>query len=54
MMWLGRTEIYLIAPKQDALPVPDADIQRQTVLAALTTEAIKGANAKGFWIHLMP
>ena len=46
MMWLGRTEIYLIAPKQDALPVPDADIQRQTVLAALTTEAIKGANAQ--------
>ena len=48
MMWLGRTEIYLIAPKQDALPVPDADVQRQTVLAALTTEAIKGANAQRF------
>ena len=46
MMWLGRTEIYLIAPKQDAPPVPAADIQRQTVLTALTTEAIKGANAQ--------
>jgi hypothetical protein len=46
MMWLGRTEIYLIAPKQAGPPVPDSDIQRQTVLAALTTEAITGANAQ--------
>jgi hypothetical protein len=48
MMWLGRTEIYLIAPKQAGIPVPDSDIQRQTVLAALGTEAIKGANAQRF------
>jgi hypothetical protein len=46
MMWLGRTEIYLISPKQAIPPVPDSDIQRQTILAALTTEAITSANAK--------
>ena len=43
MMWLGRTEIYLIAPKS-ADPAPsDADIQRQTIDAALILEALEGA-----------
>ena len=49
MMWLGRTEIYLIAPKEaGACPAKqtDADIQRQTILALLATEAIESANAK--------
>ena len=45
-MWLGRTEIYLIAPKQAGGPVPDSDVQRQTVLAALANEALKDANAQ--------
>ncbi|RPI06729.1 MAG: DUF3160 domain-containing protein [Ignavibacteriae bacterium] len=46
MIWLGRTEIYLIPPKESATPVPDADVQRQTILAALTAEAITGATAQ--------
>jgi hypothetical protein len=43
MMWLGRTEMYLIAPKSDS-QVPDADVQRQTIDAVLMNEAIEAAN----------
>ena len=39
MIWLGRTEIYLIAPATDDCTPTVADIQRQTVLAVLVTEA---------------
>jgi hypothetical protein len=46
MMWLGRTEIYLIAPKQAGIGVPDSDVQRQTILTVLTTEAITSAHAQ--------
>ncbi len=39
MMWLGRTEFYLIAPKSDNPTKTDSqDIQRQTVDAILLTE----------------
>ncbi|MGA3287454.1 MAG: DUF3160 domain-containing protein [Bacteroidota bacterium] len=44
MMWLGRTEMYLIAPKS-AQSLPDADIQRQTIDAVLVAEALETAHA---------
>ncbi|MCX6145215.1 MAG: DUF3160 domain-containing protein [Ignavibacteriales bacterium] len=45
MMWLGRTELWLLAPQSAALPPSDADIQRQTINAALIVEALAGAHA---------
>jgi len=39
MMWLGRTEIYLIAPETQECAPSDADVQRQTVDAMLLAEA---------------
>ncbi len=45
MMWLGRMEIYLIAPKSSDNTQTDADIQRQTIDAVLLKEAADGANA---------
>ena len=49
MMWLGRTEIYLLAPR--ALePNPNADdIQRQTIDALLLYEAIEKGNLTPLW-----
>jgi hypothetical protein len=48
MMWLGRTEIYLIAPKSDDACVPSAeDVQRQIILSVLVHEAAKEADAYG-------
>jgi len=46
MMWLGRTEIYLIAP--EGVPPPrqtDQDIQRQTIDAVLINEAAELSGA---------
>jgi hypothetical protein len=46
MIWLGRSEIYLIAPKAITncdKEVMEKDVQRQTVLAALVHEATKRA-----------
>ena len=45
MMWLGRTEIYLIAPAAGgpAPPQTPADIQRQVVDGALLVEAMNRA-----------
>jgi len=45
MMWLGRTEIWLLAPQSVVPPPSDADIQRQTIDAALIVEALAGARA---------
>ncbi|MGB2868369.1 MAG: DUF3160 domain-containing protein [Bacteroidota bacterium] len=45
MMWLGRTEIYLIAPESDDPQQTSASIQRQTIDAALVAEAVAGAGA---------
>lgn len=45
MIWLGRTEIYLIAPKSDGATQSQADIQRQTIDAVLLQEAAEMANA---------
>ncbi|MBX2992062.1 MAG: DUF3160 domain-containing protein [Bacteroidetes bacterium] len=44
MMWLGRMEIYLIAPITADPPVPHADVQRQVIDAALVAEAAQLAN----------
>jgi Protein of unknown function (DUF3160)/FlgD Ig-like domain len=43
MMWLGRTEMYLIAPSSADAPQTDADIQRQTIDAVLVNEATETA-----------
>jgi len=46
MIWLGRTEIYLIAPQNTVDNWPEADIQRQMIDAALIIEAVRHAQAK--------
>ena len=41
MMWLGRTEIYLLAPQSDPMICPPQtiyDIQRQSIDAMLIQE----------------
>ena len=43
MMWLGRTEMYLIAPISVDQPQMDADIQRQTIDAVLVNETTEAA-----------
>jgi hypothetical protein len=43
MIWLGRTEIYLIAPQHVFLPVADSNVQRQTIDAALLVEAAQAS-----------
>jgi hypothetical protein len=45
MMWFGRTEVYLSAPKAAEPRIPDEDIQRQTILAALILELVDVAGA---------
>ncbi len=45
MMWLGRTEIYLLPPKSIDTGIPLEDIKRQTIDAVLILEAAKLANA---------
>ncbi|MGE5679949.1 MAG: DUF3160 domain-containing protein [Bacillota bacterium] len=44
MMWLGRIEIYLIAPRAINPSPSFSDLQRQTILANLVNEAIAKAN----------
>lgn len=45
MMWLGRIEIYLLAPNSVGVPAPSAaDIQRQTIDAYLIKELIALSN----------
>ncbi|HLP17256.1 MAG TPA: DUF3160 domain-containing protein, partial [Bacteroidota bacterium] len=44
MMWLGRTEMYLIAPVNAIPEQSKKDIQRQTIDAALIAEAATGAD----------
>ena len=43
MMWLGRTEMYLIAPVSVDQAQTDADVQRQTIDAVLVNEATEAA-----------
>ncbi|MGD8415024.1 MAG: DUF3160 domain-containing protein, partial [Candidatus Latescibacterota bacterium] len=45
MMWLGRTEFYLIAPA-NTIPAPTrADVQRQVILTALLSKLVAVAGA---------
>lgn len=43
MMWLGRIEMYLIAPVNSMPPEIDENIQRQTIDAVLVCEAVRDA-----------
>lgn len=45
MIWLGRTEMYLIAPVGADPPQKDKDIQRQVIDAVLLSEAAQRGNA---------
>jgi hypothetical protein len=45
MIWLGRTELYLISPAGVVPPQKPADIQRQIIDAALLVEALDRASA---------
>ncbi len=45
MMWLGRTEFYLIPPKSSDIQQSFADVQRQVIDAVLIKEAVEGALA---------
>jgi Protein of unknown function (DUF3160)/FlgD Ig-like domain len=45
MMWLGKIEVYLIAPVSSDPPPSDADIQRQTIDAVLVRELADTSNA---------
>ncbi|MDI6809471.1 MAG: DUF3160 domain-containing protein [Candidatus Eisenbacteria bacterium] len=45
MMWLGRTEIYLLPPRSLSPTPTDEDIRRQTIDVALISEAAQLANA---------
>ncbi|MBI5475662.1 MAG: DUF3160 domain-containing protein [Ignavibacteriales bacterium] len=46
MIWLGRTEFYLLAPQSvDALAIPIEDIGRQVIDAELILEASRISNA---------
>jgi hypothetical protein len=49
MIWLGRTEFYLIGPDGVVPPYQqnDEDIQRQTIDAVLLDEAAHGSGAEG-------
>jgi hypothetical protein len=45
MMWLGRTELYLLGPANVSPGQKVSDVQRQTIDAALLVEALDRANA---------
>lgn len=45
MIWLGRTELYLIAPQTDQCKPSEADVQRQTIDALLLLEAAEASGA---------
>ncbi len=46
MIWLGRTELYLIGPNTAECKPTDADVQRQTVDAALLIELLDRTGAR--------
>lgn len=50
MMWLGRTELYLLAPQAPATPQQTfTDIQRQIIDAVLINEAVQLAGMQSTW-----
>jgi len=55
MMWLGRTEFYLIRPNVDPLNCPrqtDADIQRQIIDALLLSEMLNLSGAQNAFTEI--
>ncbi len=46
MMWLGRTELYLIGPVTAICEPTDVDVQRQTIDAVLMQELVSSAGAR--------
>ncbi len=46
MIWLGRTEFYLIAPRSWEVPPPFADLQRQIIDALLLEELLGQPGAR--------
>lgn len=46
MIWLGRTELYLIKPVSDDISPTDQDIQRQVIDSYLISEVIKTSTVK--------
>jgi hypothetical protein len=46
MIWLGRTELYLIKPVSDDISPTDQDIQRQVIDSYLISEAVKTLTVK--------
>ncbi|MCX6149290.1 MAG: DUF3160 domain-containing protein [Ignavibacteriales bacterium] len=52
MMWLGRTEIYLLSPRAIEPAPTEEDIQRQTIDALLVNEAIELGNLTSQWKEL--
>ena len=51
MMWLGRIELYLIAPQEEN-PVNQEDIQRQTVDAVLLKEILDDAQIQELYYQI--
>ncbi len=49
VMWLGKTEFYLIPPQQFDDPYPFADVQRQIIDALLLQELVDLANARAHY-----
>lgn len=45
MMWFGRIELYLIAPKEFQ-QIPSADVQRQIIMSKLISELIEISNQR--------
>lgn len=45
MMWLGRTEIYLVSPLSASMAISEEDVHRQTIDAALLVDAARSAKA---------
>ena len=55
MMWLGRTEFYLIRPNVDPLNCPrqtDADVQRQIIDALLLSEMLNLSGAQNAFTEI--
>ena len=49
MIWLGKIEMYLIAPQNVIPPVPFADVQRQLIGAAILSELADDVDIKSIY-----
>lgn len=52
MMWLGRIELYLIAPKNTMNPVKLYNVQRQVILSYLLTELMVISNTQADYEYI--